>query len=57
MTKKPKLFEVYRNGVCLMSTEYEECIPKPETLVQMQKLGYTLKREGKVWKPTKGKKK
>lgn len=56
MTKKAKLFEVYRNGVCLMSTEYEEAIPKHETLLQMQKLGYTFKREGKAWKPNRRKK-
>lgn len=56
MAKKAPLFAVYKDGTCYMSTEYEHLIPKRETLLQMQKLGYTFKRDGKVWKPPKVKK-
>lgn len=52
MAKKSPLFAVYRSGVCMMSTEYESCVPDGNTLKQMQKWGYTFKRDGKAWKPT-----
>lgn len=56
MPKKAPLFAVYRSGVCMMSTEHESCVPDGNTLKQMQKWGYTFKRDGKAWKPERKKK-
>lgn len=51
MSNKAPLFAVFKGGVCYMSTEHEQLIPKREILLQMQKLGYTFKRDGKAWRP------
>ena len=45
------IFEVLRDGVVLMTTHYEECIPPPEILKSMMEAKYTFTKDGKAWKP------
>ena len=47
------LFQVLRNNKVMMSTNYEECIPPPDILIQMMNAGYTFKKNNKSWKPPK----
>ena len=50
------LFEVYRHNRCLMSTEYEECIPPIDIIKNMKAAGYKILLNGKPYKITKDKK-
>lgn len=36
------LFEVWKNGVLKMSTDYAECIPTKEEIAAMKKAGYKI---------------
>lgn len=51
--EKPPAWEAWREGKRKEVTYHEECIPNMETLLSMQKAGYTFKRDGKAWKPKK----
>lgn len=51
------LFQVFKDGKCMMSTEYEECMPTIEEIKSMKAAGYKVLLDGKVYKTTKGKKK
>lgn len=47
------LFQVFRDNKCLMSTEYEECIPSIEQIKSMKAAGYKVLLDGKTYKITK----
>lgn len=46
-------FEVWKDGRCLMSTNYPSCVYDKETRASMRKRGYTLYKNGKEWKTKK----
>jgi tRNA G46 methylase TrmB len=55
--RKQMIFEALdRDGEIKMSTDNESCVYPAETLLEMQKAGYTFRLDGKVYKPTKRKK-
>lgn len=47
------LFQVFRDNKCLMSTEYEECIPSIDQIKSMKAAGYKVLLDGKTYKTTK----
>ena len=47
------LFEILRNDKVMMQTKDEDCIPPPDVLRAMKDAGYTFRKDGKVFKPTK----
>lgn len=51
--KKQFRFEVWKDGRCLMSTNYPECVYDKETRASMRKRGYILYKNGKEWKAKK----
>ncbi len=42
------LFEVWKNGFCVMGTNQKSCIDDKETLNAMYKAGYRFKLNGKT---------
>lgn len=47
------LFEVYRNGKVVFTTESKKCIPSDESIKQMLSAGYKVLLDGKAYKPEK----
>ena len=45
------IFQVIRNGAVMMWTEHDDCVPDKETCINMQKTGYILKLNGKIYNP------
>lgn len=47
------LFQVFKDGKCMMSTEYEEYIPSIDQIKNMKAAGYKVLLDGKAYKESK----